>query len=82
MRNNIDIESAIREIFQIVFQKDEKEINQLRYGIYPWDSLAHMNIVTSIEEEFEVFLKEEDILELISLEMAIEIIKEYQVKLP
>ena len=79
MNNNIDIELAIREIFKIVFQKDDKEINQLRYGVYPWDSLAHMNIVTSLEEEFDVFLKEDDILELISFEMAIEIIKELQI---
>jgi len=79
MNNNIDIELAIREIFKIVFQKDDKEINQLRYGVYPWDSLAHMNIVTSLEEEFDVFLKEDDILELISFEMAVEIIKELQI---
>jgi len=79
MNKNIDIELAIREIFKIVFQKDDKEINQLRYGVYPWDSLAHMNIVTSLEEEFYVFLKEDDILELISFEMAIEIIKELQI---
>jgi len=79
MKNNIDVELAIREIFKIVFQKDDKEINQLRYGVYPWDSLAHMNIVTSLEEEFDVFLKEDDILELISFEMAIEIIKELQI---
>jgi len=79
MNKNIDIELAIREIFKIVFQKDDKEINQLRYGVYPWDSLAHMNIVTSLEEEFDVFLKEDDILELISFEMAVEIIKELQI---
>jgi len=79
MKNNIDVELAIREIFKIVFQKDDKEINQLRYGVYPWDSLAHMNIVTSLEEEFDVFLKEDDILELISFEMAVEIIKELQI---
>ena len=79
MNKNIDIELAIREIFKIVFQKDDKEINQLRYGVNPWDSLAQMNIVTSLEEEFDVFLKEDDILELISFEMAIEIIKELQI---
>lgn len=79
MNKNIDIELAIREIFKIVFQKDDKEINQLRYGVNPWDSLAQMNIVTSLEEEFDVFLKEDDILELISFEMAVEIIKELQI---
>jgi len=79
MKNNIDVELAIREIFKIVFQKDDKEINQLRYGVNPWDSLAQMNIVTSLEEEFDVFLKEDDILELISFEMAVEIIKELQI---
>jgi len=79
MKNNLDVELAIREIFKIVFQKDDKEINQLRYGVNPWDSLAQMNIVTSLEEEFDVFLKEDDILELISFEMAVEIIKELQI---
>lgn len=33
-----------------------------------WDSINHLNIITALEEEFDVFFTEEEMIELMSLE--------------
>jgi acyl carrier protein len=52
------------------------DVSQLEYRSIPqWDSLAHLNLVTEIESEFDVMLDVDDVLGLRSFEAAVEILE-------
>lgn len=64
MDNDIDI--RIKNIMSIVLEVIESEINQesSSMNINSWDSLKHMNLIISLEEEFEIEFSENEIPEL------------------
>jgi len=41
-----------------------------------WDSLKHMNLILALEEEFDVSFSDEEIVELLSVEIIVETLKE------
>ena len=43
--------------------------------IEKWDSLQHMNLVLALEEEFGIAFTDEEIVEMMSVEIIIEILK-------
>tara|TARA_B110000438_G_C15630042_1_gene570582 strand:- start:572 stop:769 length:198 start_codon:yes stop_codon:yes gene_type:complete len=45
--------------------------------IESWDSLKHMNLIVSLEEEFEIELTDDEILEMINYKLIKEIIGSY-----
>jgi acyl carrier protein len=52
------------------------DVTHLEYrSIEQWDSLAHLNLVTAIESDFDVMLDVDDVLGLRSFEAAVEILK-------
>ena len=47
-----------------------------RLNCLHWDSLAHMNLVLSLEQEFHISLTDTEVIELNSFEIALMIINE------
>lgn len=46
-----------------------------------WDSVGHMNLITAIEDAFDVMMETEDILNFVSYQDGIEILKKYGVEI-
>ena len=71
-----DIE--IKKIFLQVFPDlEESEFNwkkkQNEYG--NWDSFSHLNLITLIEEKFNISISDDDVIELKSAEMILNFIE-------
>ena len=76
--NTID---KYRTIFKECFQYDG-DIDSLEYqSIEEWDSVAHMQLMTELEEEFKIELDIDDIIDFSSYEYGKEILKKYNVEL-
>ena len=67
----------ITKILQNTFNIDkvdaEKDLH--RDDVYKWDSLTHMDLITTIEREFNISLTLDDIVEMSSLSKIRNIIK-------
>ena len=53
------MEEQLLEIFHDILQID-LEFNEINSDNSSWDSLAHLNIIIAIEEEFDVDIPPED----------------------
>ena len=68
------------KVFEIVSQVMEAPIEKLDEQsscdtVVKWDSLRHMNLVLALEEEFGVQFSDEEIVEMVSVQLIIEILK-------
>ena len=45
-----------------------------------WDSVGHMNLITALEDAFDIMMETEDILGFVSYREGIEILKKYGVE--
>ena len=61
-----DFEEKLLEILSKVFLLDKDKITDdlRRKDFEPWDSMNHLIIVTEIENEFEIFFEDEEVVEL------------------
>lgn len=71
----------IPRVLRIVSQIMEIPIESLSMESSPdavesWDSLRHMNLILALEEEFGIQFTEEQILEMISVELIVEVLRE------
>lgn len=62
------MEDKIKSVLAAVFGIDQNEISdESSYEtIASWDSLTHMNMISALEETFEVHFEDEEILEMIN----------------
>lgn len=60
---------------------DKKKFTEnLKYNdIAEWDSIAHMTLMSSLEEGFNISLDTEDIIDFSSFKKGIQILKKYKV---
>lgn len=72
------MENKIKRVMANVFLIEESEIkeNASQDAIPQWDSIGHLNLITSLEEEFDIVFTEEQIIEMLNLPLVIEITKE------
>ena len=72
------MERRLKQIFADVFLVDPNSIedNTDKNSIDAWDSLGHLNLITSIEEEFQIIFKEEQIIEMLNYKLVCLITKE------
>ena len=68
-------------IFKIVGQVMDIPVEQVNKDSSPdsvenWDSLKHMNLILALEEEFGITFSDQEIVEMLSLEIIIAIMKE------
>lgn len=68
---------AFKESFEI---EDEK-LEGLEYQSIPeWDSVGHMNLISVLEEAFDIMMDTDDIIDLSSFEKGKEILAKYDVE--
>ncbi len=72
------MEQRLKEIMANVFSIDILEINSLSSpdSITQWDSIGHLNLITAIEEEFQIYFDEEQIIQMLNFQLVNEITKE------
>jgi len=68
---------AYRKIFKECFQFDG-DVDKLEYRqIEEWDSVAHMQLMAELEEEFKIEMDIDDIIDFSSFAVGIDILKKY-----
>jgi len=73
----MSVEQSILKVFKDVLEL-EGEVNpkDLNYNVTEnWTSLAHINLVSTLESEFDIMLDTQDILEMSSYDKAVEIVR-------
>lgn len=72
------MEDKIKKVLSDVLDIEEKIISEESSPetIETWDSLKHMNLVVALEEEFNIEFTDDELVELISYPLIVEIIKE------
>ena len=70
------IEVRLKKIMSAVFEVSLDEINENSSpdSIVSWDSLSLMNLVVSIEEEFNIQLDDDEIVDMLNFRLIKEII--------
>jgi acyl carrier protein len=78
----LDIED-LRAAFRVALDlEDNFDVDQLSYRqIKNWDSLAHMVLVSEIEDKFDVLLDTDDVIDLSSFEKCLSILAKYGINL-
>ena len=61
-----DFEDKLLDILSkvLLLDKDKVTDDLRRKDFEPWDSMAHLVIVSEIENEFEIFFEDEEVIEL------------------
>jgi acyl carrier protein len=74
-------DSRLRQAFvQALGIAGDTAVEDLRYrGLEAWDSVAHMQLVSAIEEAFDVMLETRDVIDMSSYAKAREILGKYGV---
>ena len=72
-----------RKAFEENFGINEAEkIDILEYNSIPeWDSVGHMGLMASLEDEFEIMMDMDDIVDFSSFKKGLEILGKYYVEL-
>ena len=72
-----NIEERIKEVMSLIFNIDKLDLpDDCAYGNFePWDSLAHMNLIIALEEEFMLRLSDEDVTDMLNISLVRDIIK-------
>ena len=72
------MEKKIREIMSAVFECPIEDIGASASAddIENWDSLTHMNLVSALEEEFDIEFDDDEIVELMNTKLIVHIVKE------
>ena len=70
----------LKKCFEKSLGVTENEIDDdYSYGSVGWDSVAHMALVASIENEFDIMLDTDDIIDMSSVKKAQEILVKYDI---
>ena len=72
------MENRIKNVMSAVFGISAEDINEESSpdSIDNWDSLNLMNLVVSLEEEFDIELDDSDIVEMLNFKLIVSIIQE------
>jgi len=68
-------------VFMELFSAQEADLNEdFKFGVAPgWDSFAHMELIASLEDTFEIMFETDDILNFGSYENGKKILTKYGV---
>ncbi|WP_342508870.1 acyl carrier protein [Sporosarcina sp. FSL K6-2383] len=71
----------LKFIFAEALEIDESlVVDELAYNsIAEWDSIAHMALVTEIDDQFDIMLDTDDVLDMSSFAKAKEILAKYEI---
>ena len=66
------------KIFTESFEVDAEKAKTLIYqDVEAWDSIGHMDLIASLEDEFDIMMEADDIIDFNSFEKGIEIMTKY-----
>ena len=66
------------QTFNEMFGKTVDEVKKLHYQDIPeWDSVGHMTLMASLEDEFDIMLDTDDIIDFESFDKGLDILKKY-----
>lgn len=69
-----------KKVFIKTFEIDESQLENLNYqDIAQWDSLGHMSMIGSLEDEFDIMLEMDDIIDFSSFKKGMETLSKYGV---
>lgn len=70
------IENKVKKVMSTIFKVDLNEIsdNSNPNNLDNWDSMAHMNLIVGLEEEFDLLFDANDITEMINFKAICSII--------
>lgn len=76
------MENRIKKIMSAVFEISIDKINRESSpdSIESWDSLRHMKLVLSLEDEFEVEFTENEVVEMLSFQLIEMVLKDHGIK--
>ena len=65
------IEDKLKEIMALVFDVPQEDINEdtSPVDLDNWDSIGSINLVTALEDEFDIEFEEEDIIEMLNFQL-------------
>ncbi|KEF38874.1 hypothetical protein M670_01690 [Schinkia azotoformans MEV2011] len=77
----MDNKMKYNEIFKTIFNVDENQLNEsfTFKEVEVWDSIAHLSLITELEDTFNVMFETEDILSFGSYKNGIRILEKYGV---
>ncbi|MBR3398117.1 MAG: acyl carrier protein [Lachnospiraceae bacterium] len=76
-----NLEKYDREFIRMFGVKKE-ELPELKYqGILQWDSVGHLDLISTLEEVFDISLNGLDVMEFSSYEAGKEVLKKYGIEM-
>jgi len=71
------MEERIKQIMSDIFFLSLSEINEnsSQDTIANWDSIGNLNLVTALEEEFEIVFKDEEIIEMLNYKLVVDTVE-------
>jgi acyl carrier protein len=74
--------SKYNQVFTDSFDVSPEELKGLTYqSIENWDSVGHMGMIASLEDEFNIIFEMDDIVDFSSYEIGMELLKKYGILL-
>ncbi|MBW7475057.1 acyl carrier protein [Paenibacillus oenotherae] len=76
------MENKLRKIFAETLNISEEQVTDgLEYNSIPeWDSISHMALIATLDDEFNIMMETEDVIDLSSFAKAKEILSKYGVQ--
>ncbi len=73
-----DVKSELNQIFRTIFKNDELLINEemTAKDVEGWDSLAHTELITAIEDHFQIKFKLKELTKMNNVGAMIKFIRE------
>jgi len=76
-----NVEKLVNVFVEALGIEKEKVIDSLEYNSIPeWDSVAHMALISELEEIFDIMLDTDDIIDMSSVKKSKEILIKYDVE--
>lgn len=75
------LEERLKKVFgEALGLASDVDVTALAYAQNPaWDSVAHMQLISALESEFDIMLETDDVLGLSSFQEAVRIVRKYGV---
>ncbi len=78
MNNSVKYFEAFQSALQL---DDDLNLQDLKYRDSGWDSVAHMVLMTEIENAFDIMLDTDDVIDFNSFEKGKEILRKYDIEI-
>lgn len=75
MNSKDNIEDKLKKVFCLVFSLDSIDNSFSKNSSAKWDSMQSLNLIISVEEEFDVYFNEDEIPNLDSFVSVLELLK-------